>query len=534
MKRIFLYIPLWAMMLSCGNNFLDVTPSDKLSDATFWTSESDAVLALNGCYNGWETGTNIVFLDAASDNGYEQFNYNYQPIGNGQILPTSPTGLQAPWLDGYATRWFTYDRIRKYNNFLEKISSIDMDEEKKSCYMAEVRFLRAYDYFNKVMFYGDIPLVTSVIEKPEDANLSRTSKKEVEEFILKELFEIAPILPVQNTIESNGHITRGAALGLKARLELYLGKYEEAQASTLEVISMPCYELYPEYEKLFWPEAESSNKEAILDIQYMKNDYSNMIPQLNLPATEGGWSAFNALWPFIESFQMDNGKFIDEEGSGYDDNDPLRNRDPRMKMIVLCPGEMYNGRYYNPLDKFINGEADRKNLDFHEEAAASRGGLLVKKFIYPMSVVDANNHDGNIMVMRLPEMYLTYAECALKTNKGKDKALQFINEIRKRAGMPVATELTERLVRYERRIELAFEGLRYFDLKRWDLGNELLNGIIYGCRNGSVDSNTGKVTWGDGYIKLEERIFNPERNYLLPIPQTELDRNPNMTQNPGY
>ena len=100
--------------------------------------------------------------------------------------------------------------------------------------------------------------------------------------------------------------------------------------------------------------------------------------------------------------------------------------------------------------------------------------------------------------------------------------------------MPVATELTERLVRYERRIELAFEGLRYFDLKRWDLGNELLNGIIYGCRNGSVDSNTGKVTWGDGYIKLEERIFNPERNYLLPIPQTELDRNPNMTQNPGY
>ena len=76
--------------------------------------------------------------------------------------------------------------------------------------------------------------------------------------------------------------------------------------------------------------------------------------------------------------------------------------------------------------------------------------------------------------------------------------------------MPVATELTERLVRYERRIELAFEGLRYFDLKRWDLGNELLNGIIYGCRNGSVDSNTGKVTWGDGYIKLEERIFNPE------------------------
>jgi len=202
--------------------------------------------------------------------------------------------------------------------------------------------------------------------------------------------------------------------------------------------------------------------------------------------------------------------------------------------IVLCPGQEYNGRYYNPFDKFIDGQADRKNLDYHEEAAASRGGLLVKKYIYPMSVVDANNHDGNAIVIRLAEMYITFAECALQTGKDKDKALRYINAVRKRAGMPEATELNEKIVRYERRIELAFEGLRYFDLKRWDLGPTLLNGWAIGSRNGTIDSKTGKVTWSDDFIKLEERIFQAKRNYLLPIPQTELDRNPNMKQNPGY
>lgn len=534
MKKIILGLALMAGMSSCGDSFLDVAPKDKLSDATFWKTEKDVTMALNGCYKGWEAITNVVFMDAASDNGYEQFDYNYQAIGNGQILPTSSTGLNAGWVDGHSTRWFRYDRIRKYNNFLEKIETVEMDAELKERYKAEVRFLRAYDYYNKVMFYGDIPLIKEVIASSAEANLTRTPKAEVENFVLTELEAVAAILPVQNTIESQGHITKGAALALKARLELYLGKYEEAQASAEAVINMPCYELYPQYEEMFWPSAENANKEAILDVQYMKNEYNNMIPQLNLPATEGGWSALNALWPFVEAFQMDNGKFIDEPGSGYNPDEPFKKRDPRLTMIVLCPGEPYNGRIYNPLDKFIDGKADRKNLDFHEEAAASRGGLLVKKHILPMSVVDANNHDGNAIVIRLAEMYITFAECALKTQKDKDKALRFINSIRIRGGMPEVSELTEKGVRYERRVELAFEGLRYFDLKRWDMGATALNGWAIGCRNGTIDSQTGKITWGADYIKLEERVFQPERNYLLPIPQTELDRNPNMVQNKGY
>lgn len=531
--KILLIVLFSTSIFSCGDSFLDVTPKDRLTDATFWSNEQDVTMALNGCYRGWESIFNIVYLDAASDNGYEQFNYNYQSIANGTLRASSSIGTGSAFVDGFSTRWFLFDRNRKYNNFLKKVEDVEMDANLKRQYQAEVRFLRAYDYFNKVMLYGDMPLVKELIEDPTESNLSRTPKAEIEAFILDELNAVAQILPEKNVIESKGHITKGAALALKARLELYLGKYEDAQASATAVIAMPCYELFPQYEEMFWPSSESTNKEVILDVEYMPNDYSSRLPQANLPATEGGWSAVNALWPLIEAYETINGKSIHDDPT-YNPDEPFKNRDPRMTQTILCPGEWYYNRYYNPLDQFIDGQADRKNLDYFAEAAASRGGLLVKKYIFPMTIDEANVYDANAIVIRLAEMYLTFAECALKTGRDQDKALTYINNIRKRVGMPDAAALTEELVRNERRVELAFEGLRYFDLKRWNLGPATLNGWAIGCRDGSVDSQTGKVTWKDNFLRLEERVFYPERNYLLNIPQAELDRNPNMTQNPGY
>lgn len=154
-------IALLTGLLSCGDDFLDVAPADQLSDATFWQSESDVTMALSGCYRGWEGAMNIVLLDAGSDNGYEQFDYQYSPLGNGSLLPTHNLGTSSNGNDvqGSATKWFTYDRIRKYNNFLEKMEPVDMNASLKERYKAEVRFLRAYDYYNKVMLYGDVPLV---------------------------------------------------------------------------------------------------------------------------------------------------------------------------------------------------------------------------------------------------------------------------------------------------------------------------------------------------------------------------------------
>ena len=201
--KIYSYILIIAfttLFWSCSEDFLEVTPKDQLSDATFWQTERDADLALAGAYgtqklsafpnfyrwnersSAWESMWNINFMDLMSDNGFSQYIWDgVKTAGNGQLHPA----------DRNMHNFFKYNRVRKYNTFLENIDRVDMDEAKKARYKAEVRFLRAYDYFKKVMWYGDVPLVTSSIADPRDANLTRDPESEVIAFILKELAEIS-------------------------------------------------------------------------------------------------------------------------------------------------------------------------------------------------------------------------------------------------------------------------------------------------------------------------------------------------------
>lgn len=515
------------MFVSCTTEYLDVTPRNELTDHVFWQSENDADLALAGAYRGWESSTNILFLDAATDNGFEQHGFGYRQIANGQANPFNLN--QGFWGDEFSTSWFNYSRIYKYNKFLSHIGEIEMNEEKKKRYIAEVRFLRAFDYFNKAMFYGDMPLITEVGSAEDKPG--RTPYAEVIQFIMSELAAVIPDLPVQNNIESGGHITRGAALALRARLELYLGMFAEAKADAKAVIDMGVYQLYPDYRELFLMASEGSNQESILDIQYLQNyNYNQHLPQFNLPLGDQGWSALSPTQDMVDAYETSEGKTIDDPTSSYDPDHPYDNRDPRLAMTIVYPGQLWGGRYFNPLDA--------SSIDYFPDVDTSPLGMNVVKYIEPLPQgADLWDSGQDIMVIRLAEVYLIFAEAALETGADIEYALDLVNEIRLRAGHVPAGELTEELVRRERRVELAFEGLRYFDIKRWNLGPEVLNGPIYGVRFGSVDENTGTVTWsGDeaNRIQGETRTFFPARNYLLPIPQAEMDANPNMTQNPGY
>jgi hypothetical protein len=415
-----------------------------------------------------------------------------------------------------------------------------MDAAKKQQYKAEVRFLRAYDYFWKVMLHGDMPLVNEVVSA--NAQLPRDPAASIKQFILGELAEIAPLLPLQNNLDSKGHVTRGAALALKARLELYMGNFTDALTDAKALIDMPCYELYPNYRDLFLEGSETTNKECILGIEYIKNDYPNAFTQMSLPNGDGGWSALNAVKSIVDAYECSNGKTIDNPTSGYNIDKPFENRDPRLAMSICYPGQFWNGRYYNTLDQYL---ADGSiNIDYNKLEASSRSGMNIKKWIEPNVPGIGSwppNFGNNFMVIRLAEMYLTFAEAAVESGTNAALALEYINRIRTRAGQVPATSLTRELVRRERRVELAFEGLRYFDIMRWDLGSQVLNGPLYGSRLGTMDAN-GNVTWkGNGkvvnaenYILLETRTFRPETHYLFPVPQAEMDANPNMVQNTGY
>jgi len=513
------------VVTSCGKDFLNVTPKNSLNNNNFWQSKEDATLALNGAYRNWETWANIIIFDAMSDNAYYD---GWSNKIDGSATPTNVSNSY--WMDQYAGHWFDYQRIQKYNRFLANIENVSMDNSLKQRYKAEVRFLRAYNYLYKVMLYGDMPLVTEPIAA--DIEMARTPQKEVKKFILNELDEISKSLPIQNQIQSGGHVTKGAALALKARLELYMGKYINAMADAKAVIDMGVYSLHPDYRELF---LNDNNKEAILSIQYIKDAQPTRYAQFLSPGMEGGYANMSPTKSMINAYQTINGLSISEDPI-YDPENPFENRDPRLKMSILYPGQRWNGRYYNPLDQQVpneNGELIT-NKDYHGTSVGPPGGSIPKKYIEPMTVVEMKNNGNNIIVIRLAEMYLTFAEAALESGKNTELGLQYLNKVRTRAGMPAATKLTEELVRYERRIEFAFENLRYFDIKRWDLGPRVLNGPVYGTRKGSVNMKTGKVTWGSERLKLNNRTFVPERNYLLPIPQHEMDVNSKMTQNPGY
>lgn len=521
-KYIILILFMVSGVSSCTDKFLDAVPNDQLSGATFWKTENDVNMALAGAYRGWENGMDVVMRDAMTDNDYSWMAVTgYQQVGNGTVSPQNVS-------IGNGGRVFSYTQIRKYNDFLENIEGMTLDANLKERLKAEVRFLRAYNYFLKIMFFGDMPLITQTI--PSSELPSRTPVAQIQTFILDELDKISPILPVQNNIQSKGHITRGAALGLKARLELYMGKYADAMASSKAVIDMGVYELYPNYEQLFYRQNKANNKESIAEIQHIQNDYSTSIPWQRLPAWKGGYSENAVSRSIVDTYETVNGLPITEDPT-YDPDKPFANRDPRLAMSIAYPGSQWFGRVYTALNPQINGSS---NPDYYLNDG-SKAAQMSKKYLDPLiENAERQNFDAPIMVMRLAEMYLTYAEAAVETGQNMDLGLEYINLIRQRAGLKKATVLTKELVRRERRVELAFEGLRYFDIQRWDLGPVVMNGAYYGSRLGTVDTQTGNVTWSDGYILVENRTFYPARKYLLPIPQSELDVNPNMTQNPGY
>jgi hypothetical protein len=317
-----------------------------------------------------------------------------------------------------------------------------------------------------------------------------------------------------------------------------MGNYSDAMTDAKRVIDMNVYELYdggsPEgFRNMFLPGSDN-DPEAILTVNYVNGPSITGIyyPQMLQTPSFGGFHSTAPTQSLVDAFETLSGKTIDDPGSGYDPDQPYDNRDGRLTMSILCPGQLrINGTYFNPLDRFSPDGS--LNIEYHTDGNAANTGYALKKYISPIPISDMQQNAVNIKVIRLAEVYLTYAEAAVETNTNQSVALEYINKLRDRGNLPPATELTRDLVRRERRVELAFEGLRYFDIKRWDVGATALDGLKLGCKEGSVDMSTGEITWGTTDIVVDNLEFNPQRNYLLPIPQSEIDAT-GVTQNPGY
>lgn len=512
-------------LASCDNNFLDRRPTSSYSNSSLWSSATDARQALNSVYDGWENGFDVIYMDCASDNGYNQFPWEgYTALGNMQLLTPTNTG---------ASRW-DFTNIQRANWFLENVDKASMDSNLESQMKGQARFLRAYQYFIRAQLYGDFPLVTKTLTTEEANNVKRTSKDKVIKFVVSELGAAAPHLPASYSGSDAGRITKGAALALKARVELYQKDYDQAAKDAKTIMDSGVYQLFPSYANLFRIQNEH-NSEVILDVEY--NAQNNPFAGIGrLPSSGyGGWASIDPTQSLVDAYEMKNGKPINAPDSGFDPNHPYKDRDPRLSATIAFPGQKYNGTYFDSIDK--------NSPNYYNGGNNSKTGYLVRKFTAHLSDYgnDIFSTGLNMIVIRYAEVLLTYAEAKIELNQIDQSVYDAIDAIRNRAGMPSldrsvhnSQETMRKAVRRERRVELAMEGLRWFDVQRWKIGDKVMNGEVYGARLGSVDSNNGKLTLSSDRIKVENRVFDPSKNYLWPVPQSAIDVNGNLKQNPGY
>jgi hypothetical protein len=392
-----------------------------------------------------------------------------------------------------------------------------------------MKVLRAYYYVKLAALYGDVPLITAEISLEESRKVTRTPVAAIWDFISKELTEAAAVLPVSQT--DKGRVTKGAALAVKARAMLYAGRFTLAAEAARQVMDLNVYSLYPSYERLYTYAAEN-NQEVILDKQFIKSTYSNNVFFLMAP-----WSQRNSNNTYlpnkklVDSYQMNNGKDITDPASGFNPAAPYTNRDPRLKYSVFTIGDQLpDGKIFN--SKPGSGTADA--VDFSWFAPST--GYTVKKYINKEDLADPSNCGINIILIRYAEILLMYAEAKIEANQVDQSVLDAINKVRQRpdVNMPPITNISSQadmreIVRHERLVELAFEGLRYFDIRRWKIAENTVPGKVFGV---TYQDNSGTLNTIE--VPAFERVFNKNRDYLWPIPQKERELNTELTQNQNW
>lgn len=521
-------------------NDMDPIPTNKYTDATFWQSVENAETVVNMAYNQMFSADRMWNDEALSDNVFEgRSNTPQRAMRNGTADPT---------LNRFADEWKdAYGGIKTCHVFLQNIDQVpDMDPALIEKRKAEVRFIRAFIYFRLVNFYGDIPFFTQDITLEESKTIKRTAKAEVLNFIHQELDEIMDILPTKNMLSTDerGRITKGAACAFQARAYLYESNWEKVLEYTNRLINEQSeygtYHLFADYAGLFKAENEY-NDEVILDYGYVPS--LKMWSKFYDMAPISAGARLNALAPLqelIDNYILLNGKTIHED-TNYDDNTPYRNRDPRLAATVVFHGgewEMFDGTKKTIYIKPGTGETENDRLDLYVSASANSTatGYYVKKY-YDVTATTTFDAGLNIIILRYADVLLMHAEAMLETGKMNQTIWDMtIRAIRERAGFTLAgalnypthlsTDALRDVIRNERRSELAMEGLRYYDIVRWKAGTKYLNGYVYGAK--FSNNNTA-------YIRLDNRQFLENRDYLWAIPQAQLDLNPNLgPQNPGY
>lgn len=534
-RNLFLGISIVLVLLSCDNDFLNENPQNELSEATFWKNENDAMLGLMGVYNrantGWVTWgpfvNEMMFFSQWTDlcNCIRHGAPTTWPL---EGLYSTEAEVNVFWTD-------CYDKISRANYFLDNIDKVEMNEDKKAEMKAEVKFIRAYTYFWLTQLWGDVPFPKTTLTLEEANSITRTSKQDVTNFILSELTEAASILPLKRPDDERGRVEKGAALAIKGRLLMAEKKWSEAALVYKNIMELNRYKIEPFFKKLF-EDGGDNNNESIWSVIYNEGENGSKTSQLVItPSSWGGTNHTQIFQGFVDKFLMKDGKTI-EESSLYDPDHPFVNRDPRLYATVVLPG--YTA---GPGGRLYQGHPD--SLSVYGQMGPGVTGYALNKFWDHEYTGDIWYYGGDFMLIRYAEILLSRLESELESGNNISQKLldETINKIRGRAevNMPSVTttnvDKLREIVRRERCVELAFEGLRYWDLLRWNIAHEVLTGTFLGMKiTNNKDNYKGSYKINsNGNIVVFNRVFY-DHYYKWPIPLSELDINKNLVQNPGY
>lgn len=541
-----------ALGTSSCSDLLDKEPPSDISNGSFWTGEGDALLALTGCYRfqtGWShddfaTPQGLLYLDFAGGNGTEKENFS-------TLMASSNTVATNGNLNGYWKN--AYTQIANYNTFLDNIANCPMDESKKAAWIMEVKCLRAYFFFNLAFYFKDVPMPMKTLSVEEANTILQSTQAEVYNQVENDLKDAINILPESYSSTEYGRFTKGAAEVLLSRLYLAQEKWTDAATVLGNIVSSNKYELdrrngEESYDKLFQIGGEYS-PEMIFCIMGIKDKFTNSRYQYLYPeAAYGGWHQFAPYNELVKEYFCTDGKDI-KTSEIYNENDPYINRDLRLyASVFLPPLGSYPGTKYN--DITYDCFKGPNTADYYNKFTLFNG-YCPKKGCDPSIINNLGSTPTYTPIMRYAEVLLSYLEAVNESAPASvDQTLLdlTINDVRNRVQLPglkktdlSSQELVRAAVRKERRVELAFEGLRYYDVLRWGIAEKELNHTFTGvklsndpnARNYRGSGTAASPVDEDMYYQFEKRTWATHNRYF-PIPQNDMNVNKNLKQNEGY
>lgn len=517
---------------------LDRFPLVEYAEEKFWTNEENAELALTAIYRAriypgveyspsdWWSYGGLVLLELASDNGYDRRGNSsgFHQMTNGTLLSNNGF-VNSYWSNSYA-------KIARCNRFLEGIENLDRSEKSERL-KAEARFLRASQYFYLSQYFGNVPLVLSTLTPDEANNVKKETKENIIQFCITEFSESANYLPRFKDLKESeqGRACKQASLAFLGRTLLAEKKFKEAAEVYQEIINLGDNAIDPDYESIFL-QANENSSENIFSMQYIQDLFGSGFPQHALPVQNGGWCLVNATASLFEAYRFTNGEKFDYENPLYDPNNLGKNRDPRLSYTLL-----YNGTKFGEAAWICHPDIDSPDKIMNGQTTQT--GFLIKKYMDPNFKGNVNSYGANIPIIRYAEVLLSYLEAKIENGDPitQDLLDLTINQLRlrKSVNMPPVTETNRdslrEILRNERQVELAMEGIRYWDLLRWGIAHEKLNGEVFGSPfpgshrvNLKPDGTLDK--YGRWYVCT--RDFRKDKDYQWPIPQSEQNINPNL------